>query len=194
MGRAAKDPVTGVTPQGFYVYALIDPRGGQAFYIGKGCRRRAWQHEALVRRGGGENAEKTERIRSILSCGLSVVVSVMVDGLSEEDALLREAAEIKNGQGLTNCGFFSGRRGEKGSRIRAWRKEAVDAIRFIRRLKSPKRIDDECRLYEARGQHDVAEQRWRDYKWLFECANTIARRALAAIQAENLISIQEFKS
>jgi len=72
---------------GFYVYALIDPRDGRAFYIGKGCGKRAHAHVLASRRGAEPNPEKDLRIREIHDTGAAVVERVLRRFDSEWDAL-----------------------------------------------------------------------------------------------------------
>jgi hypothetical protein len=75
----------------FYVYALKDPRNNPAvpFYIGKGVGTRSYDH--IVR---PDNTRKGERIAEIQEAGHRVLVSRLVDGLSEEQALRIEAELI----------------------------------------------------------------------------------------------------
>jgi hypothetical protein len=54
----------------FYVYALIDPRNGQTFYIGKGQGARMHHHEREAR--SGRLSRKCDRIREIWAAGLEV--------------------------------------------------------------------------------------------------------------------------
>jgi hypothetical protein len=74
-----------------YVYALKDPRSSPAmpFYIGKGTGVRAYDH--LVRL---DDSRKGQRIREIQAAGHKVLVSIMVDSLSEAQALKLEAELI----------------------------------------------------------------------------------------------------
>lgn len=90
-------------PQGFYVYELVDPRDGHAFYVGKGRDDRAWQHEKDVREGRWTNIPKCERIRAVLEAGLEVSVRIVRDGLEESAAFALEMEMIVAGrEGLTN--------------------------------------------------------------------------------------------
>lgn len=81
--------------QKYYVYALIDPRDGQPFYIGKGCGKRCFQHVADVRKGRTDNIKKQARIRDILRAGLEVGVEIRSEHDLEGVALAAEAEAIQ---------------------------------------------------------------------------------------------------
>lgn len=71
---------------GYYVYLLIDPRGGDVFYVGKGKGRRAFAHETAWFAGDRQNVPKADRIGSIVRSGLHVECRCFLDNLSEDDA------------------------------------------------------------------------------------------------------------
>lgn len=83
-----------------YVYDLVDPRSGKAFYVGKGQKRRAWQHVREARNGG--SGAKCERIREIEGDGAAVGVRIVQRFAREIDALRFEAKRISELGGLTN--------------------------------------------------------------------------------------------
>ena len=77
--------------QSFYVYALKDPLVNPAipFYIGKGTGIRAWEHELTI-----DGSSKGQRIAKIHAGGKKVLVTQLVDGLTELDSLRIEAELI----------------------------------------------------------------------------------------------------
>ncbi|RMD80372.1 MAG: GIY-YIG nuclease family protein [Gammaproteobacteria bacterium] len=83
-----------------YVYALKDPRRSPAlpFYIGKGVGARRFDHLRAT-----DGSPKSRRIREIESAGFRVLVAVLADGLTEEQALKLEA-ELIAAFGTTETG------------------------------------------------------------------------------------------
>jgi len=78
----------------FYVYALIDPRNGQLFYIGKGTGNRVFSHEAESNKSPQSEKAKLQRIREIEGAGLEVKRLVVNWGLTENEAFAAEATLI----------------------------------------------------------------------------------------------------
>lgn len=99
----------------WYTYALIDPRTGETFYIGKGKGRRAWRHEHDVRRGKKGNAAKCDRIASIIASGVDVKVEILQQFQDEESAYLNEKERIATTERLlnANCGGAGSLSGER---------------------------------------------------------------------------------
>ena len=95
----------------YYVYALKDPRSSPAtpFYIGKGTGSCAHDHAARP-----DATLKGQRIREIQAAGHVVLVSRMVDSLTEAQALRLEAeliaafGTVASGGLLTNTVMPSG--------------------------------------------------------------------------------------
>ena len=73
----------------YYVYELIDPRDGLAFYVGKGCKDRISQHEVQAR--AGRVSRKCDRIREIEAQGYAVAKKKVKHFHDEIDAYLFEA-------------------------------------------------------------------------------------------------------
>lgn len=79
----------------YYVYALVDPRTDDPFYIGKGKDKRYAHHEAEWRRGHRTgNRAKLERIGEIFEAGLKIEVRMIAENLAEEEAYRLESAHI----------------------------------------------------------------------------------------------------
>lgn len=90
-------------PPDFYVYRLCDPRNGEAFYVGKGKRERAWQHQRLVERGElDSNPSKCRRISEIIQAGADVDVEIVDCGLPAIAALELEFKLVSADLTLTN--------------------------------------------------------------------------------------------
>ncbi len=84
---------------GYYVYALIDPRNDEVFYIGKGFGNRIFSHEAESEKDKKSEKRKLKLIREIEKCDLSVKRVIINWGLTENEAFAAEAALIN----LLNC-------------------------------------------------------------------------------------------
>jgi hypothetical protein len=75
----------------YYVYALKDPRTSPAlpFYIGKGVGARSQDH--IVR---SDNTRKGQRIKEIEADGAKVLITRLVDALTDDQAMRLEAELI----------------------------------------------------------------------------------------------------
>src|SRR6266850_7711481 len=95
----------------FYVYALKDPRTSPAlpFYIGKGTGSRAYDHLVTP-----DTTRKYVKIKGIVSCGAKPLVDILLDDLTETQALRMEAelitafGTIESGGPLANMVLPSG--------------------------------------------------------------------------------------
>lgn len=100
----------------YYVYALKDPRTSPAkpFYIGKGTGSRAFDH--LV---NADNTRKYARIKEIFESGKKPIVDILVDDITESQALKLESELIaafgteETGGLLTNAVVPSGLGGKQ---------------------------------------------------------------------------------
>jgi hypothetical protein len=79
---------------GFYVYALIDPRNEKVFYIGKGTGNRVFSHEIESGKSRESEKKKIQQIREIENSGYSVKRLIVNWGLSENEAFVAEATLI----------------------------------------------------------------------------------------------------
>lgn len=79
---------------GFYVYALFDPRNSQIFYVGKGTGNRVFSHEAESGKSAESEKAKLQRIQEIESAGYNVKRLIVNWGLTEDEAFASEATLI----------------------------------------------------------------------------------------------------
>lgn len=79
---------------GFYVYALVDPRNDKIFYIGKGTGNRVFSHEAESNKNSKSEKLKIQKILEIEKSGFSVRRIIVNWGLTEDEAFASEAALI----------------------------------------------------------------------------------------------------
>jgi len=86
----------------FYVYALIDPRNDEIFYIGKGSGKRISQHVKMVHNGKADNEAKCIRIIEIHKSGHSVIERKLLENLEQGEAYDYERMLIASHQNLTN--------------------------------------------------------------------------------------------
>ncbi len=79
---------------GFYVYALVDPRDDKVFYIGKGTGNRVFSHEIESGKLNESGKQKLQKIREIEKDGFFVKRLIVNWGLSEDEAFIAEATLI----------------------------------------------------------------------------------------------------
>lgn len=79
---------------GFYVYALIDPRNEKVFYIGKGTGNRVFSHEIESGKTPKSEKAKLHKIQEIEKDGFAVKRLIVNWGLSEVEAFSSEATLI----------------------------------------------------------------------------------------------------
>lgn len=125
--------MAGTYPKGFYVYQLVDPRTGLPFYVGKGQRDRAWQHQRDVEAGRpGKNERKVQRIREILQSGADVEVTIVAQYELESDALDHEYRLVDAMPTLTNIHPGGGGGVSTPLLIEKRRREREERLRVLR--------------------------------------------------------------
>jgi uncharacterized protein len=104
----------------YYVYALKDPRSSPArpFYVGKGTGSRAYDHLVTP-----DRTRKYARIKEILEAGARPLIDILVEDLTEAQALRLEAELISafgtedTGGLLTNSVVPAGIGGKKRKHV-----------------------------------------------------------------------------
>lgn len=90
-------PQSAIEAIGYYVYALVDPRDNQIFYVGKGCGNRILAHDresVASSLGLNKLSKKAETIRNIRRSGHKVGYYILRHNLSEKEAYLVESSII----------------------------------------------------------------------------------------------------
>ncbi len=97
----------------YYVYLLIDSITGKIFYIGKGCKKRMYEHVKDVQRGRipNNNNRLKNKIKKILSAGYKIKYKKILITENEQKAFAKEIELIKK-IGLENlCNLTYGGEG-----------------------------------------------------------------------------------
>lgn len=79
---------------GYYVYALVDPRDENVFYIGKGIGNRVFSHEIESGKSQQSEKQKLQKILDIEKDGFYVKRFILNWGLLENEAFVAEATLI----------------------------------------------------------------------------------------------------
>jgi|688.fasta_scaffold241367_3 hypothetical protein len=157
---------------GHYVYLLIDPRNGEAFYVGKGVGGRCFEHDYAE-----DGALKATRFSEIKAAGLEVKVDIIRHGMaSKEDAFLVESAviDVYGIENLTNK--VAGHGAEEFGRAslgalaaRYMPEEAVirHKVVFVKLAQTYREGISDQELYEAaRGVWNLSPETARDYRYV----------------------------
>lgn len=137
----------------YYVYALIDPRDQQVFYIGKGHGNRHTVHLKEWQDGCVKNAAKFARIGEIVTAGFRPVAAILLEGLSEpmaysEERRLIETIGIAN---LTNVAFGQSNETEK---LISWVTTMLPRLRpFSEWMAAKPRAAHEVSIYHRYVEH-----------------------------------------
>jgi hypothetical protein len=72
----------------YYIYAYIDPRNGEAFYIGAGHGKRAWRHltECKYEQHPSYNNFFYKKLRKLLKSGGNPVIKFVAENLTQGEA------------------------------------------------------------------------------------------------------------
>lgn len=141
-----------------YVYALIDPRDGAVFYIGKGTGRRMYQHEQDVRRGAGINAAKCARITEIHAAGFGVQHQILSEHATEEQAYASERIAIAAHEALTNANAGGG--GSWRGAAEAGQERPAATLRKARNLMERVIPYLQCVNERPRSAAEIAARSW----------------------------------
>ena len=149
----------------YYVYELVDPRGEQVFYVGKGVGERALQHE-LEARNQSIETEKTKRIREIENTSGHVTVRVIGRYETEQQAFAVEATLIHWIYGLKNLTNIQG--GHGSSTIRGFGELGeIEGIDIPRRSRQPDGVYT-LAMQKAREENRIVEFLFEVTGWLSE--------------------------
>jgi hypothetical protein len=157
---------------GHYVYLLIDPRNGEAFYVGKGVGGRFFEHDYVE-----DGALKSARFSEIKAAGLEVKVDIIRHGMaSKEDAFLVESAVIDvygienltnkvKGHGATDFGRAS--LADLAARYAPEEAEILHRVVFVKLANTFKKGMSADALYEAaRGVWSLSPETASKYNYV----------------------------
>lgn len=157
---------------GHYVYLLIDPRNGEAFYVGKGVGGRCLEHDYVE-----DGALKSARFSEIKAAGLEVKVDIIRHGMaSKEEAFLVESAVIDvygienltnkvKGHGATNFGRAS--LADLATRYAPDEADILHRVVFVKLADTYRKGMSADDLYEsARGVWNLSVEKAQDYAYV----------------------------
>lgn len=111
----------------YYVYKLIDPRNSKIFYIGKGQKKRMYQHVKDVQCGRTPNNNKklNNKIKKILKLGLKVKYKKLFITENEQAAFNKEIKIIKEIELKNLCNLTEGGEGNIGRKFTKKHKQKI---------------------------------------------------------------------
>lgn len=143
-----------------YVYLLIDPRNNLPFYVGKGQGNRCNFHVSEAKYYTKRKSLKLNKIRKLLSLGLSPIVRKVEENVSDEQAIDFEClliAEIRDlGIALTN--MTDGGDGAQGYKHTEEHKQRMRE-KFKGRVITEEHRQKMCKPKSAQGRKNIAEAR-----------------------------------
>lgn len=120
----------------FYIYAYIDPRDNEPFYIGKGYGDRAWRHVRRPSYYKTRNSFFYCKLRKMLKEGITPAIVIVKAGLTENvayevESMLIHLVGMRAAKTGPLCNLYVGRRGassgftlergtKQGKAIEAW--------------------------------------------------------------------------
>lgn len=142
-----------------YVYALLDPRDGLPFYIGKGSGDRVLQHYKDFRAGHCRNVLKTAWIAEIVEAGLEPGHRIIAKGLTDGAALRLEAKIIAENRDIITNSY----------RIPKWKRDLIEA-----KAKSQRRLAKLLTYEEWTAKANWADRTKIAYKCLYDNTKLLA--------------------
>ncbi|MGX9981145.1 GIY-YIG nuclease family protein [Methylobacterium fujisawaense] len=183
-------------PPGFYVYRLLDPRTGVAFYVGKGQRFRAWHHQRAVAAGRiAGNARKVRAISDILAAGLDVQIEIVGQYALEADALDHEYRLVDAMPTLTN--IMPGGLGAAETPAQIERRRRVREARRETALRAARLRDLERRRTELLTASSDPAYREQVNAWIdgfAEQGETVSFKAPAMTTKDSKAALASFRS
>lgn len=117
---------------GYYVYALVDPRDKQIFYVGKGKNDRVLQHAEGIKstEKDEDDTEKIVLIKEILAEGKKVEYYILRHGLTEKEAYIVESSIID----LLTYQAFQEQNIEHLTNIQSGHHQSVSGIKTLKEI------------------------------------------------------------
>lgn len=145
----------------YYVYGLIDPRSKQIFYIGKGTKNRAFEHEKESLGSPDSEKLKLKTIADIKNAGFEVEKIIINSNLTEEEVFAAEALSVDEYERINGASPLE-------------EKDIRHKILVIKINRLYQRGMDEKVLYDAvRGVWRVSKEKVRTVEYVFGVYNSL---------------------